>query len=103
MIEKIIKIPGKSFEDLDAKEIALMIEADSSLSPNGNTYFASCALDEFVHFADLQRNDLKRLQKLIRENLYVDVPGKKEKKIDSGFLINLADRVRRGEVHVHKS
>jgi len=39
----VIKIPGKTFEDLSFEEVALMIEADSSLSPNGNDYFASCA------------------------------------------------------------
>lgn len=102
MMQKIIRIPGKSFDDLDAEEVALMIEADSSLSPNGNTCFSSRALDEFVHFADLRRSDLQRLRDLIRENLYLDLPGRKEKKINTDFLISLAERVRSGEVCLRK-
>lgn len=103
MLQKIIRIPGKSFEDLDAEEVALMIEADSALSPDGNPYFSSRALDEFIHFADLQRSDLKQLRNLIIENIYVDIPGRKEKKIDTAFLIELAERVRRGDVSILKT
>ena len=46
---RIIKIENKTFEDLTLAEIALMIDADTSISPHGNDYFSSSALDIFLH------------------------------------------------------
>jgi len=86
----IIKIPGKGFEDLSLKEVGLMIGADSSLSPNGNEYFSSSALDVFLHNTVLKRSDLKALQKEILDNIYLDIPGEKNKKINTEYLRQLS-------------
>ncbi len=90
----VIKIPGKSFEELTLEEVALMIEADSSISPNGNEYFSSCALDEFLHNTNLIRNDLLELQRDILNNIYLDVEGSSEKKINTEYLLGLSKRLR---------
>jgi hypothetical protein len=34
-----IKIPGKTFDDLSLGDVGVMIETDSSISPRGNEYF----------------------------------------------------------------
>lgn len=96
MFEKIIKIPGKeSFTDLSLKEVALMIEADSSLSKEGNTSFASCALDEFLHFSNLDgRPDLQEIQSDILRNIYIDIEGSKTKKINAEFLKKYAQELQ---------
>lgn len=94
LIHKIIKIPNKSFDDLTLKEVALMIEADSSISPNGNQYFASCALDEFLHNASLERDDLKDMRERILQNIYIEVPGSKNKKINTRFLKELSEKLK---------
>lgn len=93
---KIIKIPGKTFDDLTLQEVALMIEADSSISPEGNDFFASCALDEFLHNTNLNRKDLKGIQKEILRHIYIDIEGVKEKKINVEYLISLVSRLRNG-------
>lgn len=90
----VIKIPGKTFEDLSVKELALMIEADSSISPEGNEYFASCALDEFLHNTKLERKDLRKLQEEILRYIYIDIEGSREKKINTEYLILLASKLR---------
>jgi len=90
MFERIIKISGKSFNDLDHEEIASMIEADSSLSPEGNEYFSSCALDEFLHNADLRRPDLIELRDEILKNIYIDVEGSRAKEINTEYLKKVA-------------
>ena len=76
MFEKIIKIPNKeSFEDLALYEFGLMIEADSSLSKDGNSSFASCAPDEFLHSRNFSDSpELQRIQSCILENIYLDIP-----------------------------
>lgn len=90
----VIKIPGKTFEDLSLEEVALMIEADSSLSPNGNDYFASCALDEFLHNTKLKRKDLRKLQEEILKHIYVELPGLVEKKTNTDYLMAIVSRLR---------
>jgi hypothetical protein len=93
--KKIIKIPGKSFEDLSLLEIALMIEADSSLAEDGNDYFASCALDEFLHCSKLEgRADLQQIRDEILNNIYLDIPDSKSKKINTEFLVQYANDLR---------
>ncbi|UJP06214.1 MAG: hypothetical protein LZF61_04355 [Nitrosomonas sp.] len=90
----VIKIPGKTFEDLSLEEVALMIEADSSISPEGNEYFASCALDEFLHNTKLERKDLRKLQGEILEHIYIDIKGSQKKKINTEYLMILASKLR---------
>ncbi len=90
----VIKIPGKKFEDLTLEEVALMIEADSSISPNGNVYFASCALDEFLHNTKLKRKDLRKLQEEILKHIYIELPGLDEKKINTDYLMAMVSRLR---------
>lgn len=92
---KVIKIPGKSFEDLTLGEVTLMIDADSSLSPNGNEYFSSCALDEFLHNTELERSDLRELQAEILENIYIDVDGSRNKKINTSYLKKLSSSLQK--------
>ena len=96
MFEKIIKIPGKeSFKDLSLDEVALMIEADSSLSKDGNSSFASCALDEFLHFSSLEgRPDLQKIQSDILNNIYIDIKGSTTKKINTEFLMEYAKELQ---------
>ena len=94
-LKEVIKIPGKSFRDLSPVEIALMIEADSSLAKEGNSYFDSCALDEFLHCADLKGNEeLQRIRKDILDKIYLDEPGSKNKKVNTEFLIKYAKSLR---------
>lgn len=95
MPKRIIKIPNKSFKDLALSEIALMIEADSSLTEDGNDYFASCALDEFLHSAKLdERADLQEIREDILSKIYLDVPNSKSKQINTKFLIDYANTLR---------
>ena len=81
MFKKIIRIPNKSsFKELSLNDVGLMIEADSSLTDDGNDYFSSVALDEFLHFRGLKgRPDLqtireKILKKISESNVSGDVP-----------------------------
>lgn len=91
----IIKIPGKtSFEDLSLKEVGLMIDADSSLSPDGNEFFSSSALDEFLHNSILERSDLKAIREKILNNIYLDIEGSKRKKINIKYLRWLARELK---------
>ena len=88
MLERIIKIPGKtSFTELSLSEIALMIRADSSICKQGNSSFASCALDEFLHFSDLgSRPDLEKIRTDILDQIYLSTPSSTEKSINVEFL-----------------
>ena len=91
----IIKIDGKSFGDLSIDEVAAMIDADSSLSPDGNEYFDSCALDEFLHCADLDgRPDLEKIRVEILENIYLDFEGSRAREINTDFLTSFSERLR---------
>ena len=72
-----------------------MIEADSSLSPSGNEYFAGCALDEFLYTTTLKRPDLVEIQKEILEHIYIDIEGSKNKKINTTFLKEFAEKLKR--------
>lgn len=94
----IIKIPGKGFDDLSLSELALMIEADSSISPEGNEYFASCALDEFLYNASLSRSDLKLIRKDILKNIYLQIEGSEVKNINTEYLVRLASDLRQGKI-----
>ncbi len=91
MFEKIIKIRGKrTFSDLSHLEVVYMIEADSSISPSGNKYFSSCALDEFLHCSVLtDRPDLEKIKSDILKSIYIDSEGAKEKIINTIFLKNI--------------
>ncbi len=94
-ITKTIKIPSKSsFEDLTIEEIGLMIEADSSISKNGNESFSSSALDDFLHNTVLKRTELAELQSSILENIYIDVPGSNSKEINVKYLKALAAKLK---------
>ena len=87
---KTIKIPEKSFNDLSLYEVALMIEADSSLSEDGNEYFDSSALDVFLHNSSGLRPDLEKIRNELLSEIYISVPGHKNKIINTDFLINYA-------------
>jgi hypothetical protein len=93
---KIIKIPGKSsFEDLTIQEVGLMIEADPSICENdGNDYFSSVALDEFLHFRNLKRPDLVKIRDRILQEIYIDIPGSKNKEINTDFLVKIAQELK---------
>ncbi len=93
--KEIIKIPGKTFDNLSAREVALMIEADSSLSEDGNEFFSSCALDEFLYGAELERKDLCELRDEILQNIYVNVEGQKYKDINTDYLKKLCDKLNK--------
>ena len=97
MFKKIIRIPGKeSFEDLSLYEIGLMIESDSSLSKDGNSNFASCTLDEFLHFGNFDNSPkLKKIQSYILENIFLDIPSYKNKQINSEFLKKYAMELKK--------
>ncbi len=84
--ERIIKIKGKSFEDLTAAEVAKMIMADSAISPNGSELFSSAALDEFLHYDVAYRPELEKIRNDILDEIYIEIPGKKEKEINVEFL-----------------
>lgn len=91
----VIKIPGKTFEDLTLEEVALMIDADSSISPEGNEYFSGCALDEFLHNVRLKRSDLRGLQEEILKNIYIVLEGSKNKEIDVDYLKQLSSSLKK--------
>lgn len=93
-IKDIIKIEGKTFDDLTVFEVAKMIDADSSLTNEGNEYFSSSALDEFLHNYEPERDDLKRVQKKILENIYVSNEGGIEKEINKEFLISFSKQLK---------
>ncbi|MCC7412731.1 MAG: hypothetical protein IT495_14040 [Gammaproteobacteria bacterium] len=93
MFEKIIKIPGKTLDELSLAEVAQMIMADSAISPRGNVNFSSCALDEFLHNAVLTNPELEQIRSDILESIYIDVDGTKEKKINVEFLKTYAARL----------
>ena len=64
-----------------------MIEADSALSPEGNELFDGCALDEFLHFRTFDASpQLQKIQSYILENIYLELPGSKNKEINTVFL-----------------
>jgi hypothetical protein len=96
MFRKLIKIPGKaSFRDLTVSEVALMIEADSSLQRERSEHFDSCALDEFIHCSNLSgRPDLEEIRDHIAQNIYIDVPGSTTKEINVEFLVRYAGNLR---------
>lgn len=96
-LHKIIKVPRKSFDDLSLREVALMIEANSSISPDGNEYFAACALDDFLHEVELKREDLNFIKDIILKSIYIDMDGSKNKKVDSEFLLLFASKFK--EMH----
>ena len=100
MLKKIIKIPGKTFSDLSLEEVASMIEADSSLRPEGNEQFASCALDEFLHSGLLKgREDLELVRTRILANIYINIPNQKHKEINTGYLKKAAMQLKQGEIN----
>ena len=82
----IIKIDGKKFNDLSLGEVGLMIDADSSFCEDGNEFFASCALDEFLYGANLKRADLIEIRERILNNIYIDISGSSQKKINANYL-----------------
>ena len=85
--EEIIKVQGKSkFDELSLSEVGLMIDADSSISKDGNEFFASCAFDEFLHGATIDREDLLEIREHILNNIYLDQDGSSEKQINVEFL-----------------
>jgi hypothetical protein len=95
MFKKIIRIPGKSFRDLSKEEVALMIEADSSLTKGGNEYFSDCALDVFLHGTNLDgMAELQKIQSEILENIYLNIPGERHKKINTEFLMQYAEKLK---------
>ena len=92
---KLIKIPGKtSFEDITLQELGLMIEADSSICENGNDYFSSRALDEFLHGTTLKRPDLIKIREYILKDIYINLPESKNKKINVDFLKKTAQELK---------
>lgn len=95
MFEKIIRIPGKTFDELSHVEVAQMIMADSAITPEGNDYFSGCALDEFLHNAELTRPDLKGIRSDILDSIYIDVDDSNGKRIDVEFLKAYAARLMR--------
>jgi hypothetical protein len=93
-LRELIKISGRSFNDLDLTEVASMIEADSALAPFGNAQFDAAALDVFLHNATLTRDDLVRIRAELLQGIYLDVPDAKSKEIDVDFLREYAARLR---------
>lgn len=91
---EVIKIPDKTFNDLSLYEVSLMIDADSTISPSGNEFFASCALDEFLHFTELTSNNLKIIRNDILKNLYIDIKDSKIKKINIEYLKILSIKLK---------
>lgn len=94
MFERIIKIPGKSFNDLSLLDVVRLIEADSSLSPGGNEFFSSSALDEFLYCSELTKEPLIQIREDILKNIYIEVPGRKEKEINTAFLKQYAEELK---------
>lgn len=92
-LRTLIKIPGKGFDDLTMLDVAKMVEADSSLSPDGNDSFDSSALDEFLHSAKLTNPGLIAIRDEILENIYIDRPNSKNKEINKQYLLALSRRL----------
>lgn len=96
MLHRIIRERGKRFVDLTLDEVALMIEADSALCPDGNEMFSGCALDEFLITQEFEgRADLDQIRDEINAEIYVDIPGEKRKAINVEFLKRYASSLRR--------
>lgn len=91
---RIIRIPGKTFNDLSLAEVASMIEADSSMSPEGNEQFDSSALDVFLHNANLSRCDLLTVREELLAMIYVSIPGSDCREVDVEFLRHYSARLR---------
>lgn len=91
---ELIRIPGKSFDELDLDGVASMIEADSSLAPGGNALFDAAALDEFLHNARLTREHLVRIRTELLQGIYLDVQGARWKSVDVESLRRYAGRLR---------
>ena len=87
-----IKIENKSFDDLSSEELAYMILADSSLTKDGNEYFDSMALDEFLTIEIVKNKDLLELKDFINNNLYIETESD-IKDIDRAFLRKLASNL----------
>jgi hypothetical protein len=100
MLHNVIRIRGKTFDDLNTEEVALMIEADSSLTRDGNESFAACALDEFLYSKQVTRPDLLALRERILANIYIERPGTAIKEINRGFLARVAAELRSGTLVV---
>lgn len=95
MLHRIIRVRGKRFVDLTLDEVALMIEADSALCPDGNDMFSGCALDEFLMTVSFEgRPDLDRIRDEINAGIYIDTPGSKHKDTDVAFLKRYAASLR---------
>ena len=94
-LRELIKGPKKSFDELDVDEVAAMIEADSTIAPEGNAQFDAAALDTFLHNATLTRPDLIRIRTELLQGIYLDVQGAHWKRIDVDFLRAYAARLRR--------
>lgn len=93
-VKRLIKIPNKNFDDLNAREVASMIEADSAISPQGNEEFASSALDDFLYNASLSRPELLEIRRTILANIYLPVDGRGSM-VNKDFLTLLASRLKR--------
>ncbi|HEY9256288.1 MAG TPA: hypothetical protein VIP30_17350 [Stenotrophomonas sp.] len=97
-MKKVITGPIKRLNDLSAAEVASMIEADSALSPEGNSEFGSCALDEFLHNATLSRPELLEIRRLILEGMYVPVAGSDHLEVNKEHLLRAAAHLRQGGI-----
>lgn len=94
-----IRLDGdRSYEDLTFAEIALMIEADSSISPEGNESFHPAALDDFLHGFEPKRSETAEIQRRLLDNIYTDRPGTKTKSINTAYLIEAAAKLKNGEL-----
>jgi hypothetical protein len=84
---KIIKIPGKSnFDELSIHEVGLLID---SFFCDGNEEFDALAFNEFLH-AKLRNERLKRIQRDLNENAFIDSDDDEWPKINENYLRQLA-------------
>jgi len=95
LFKEAIRIPGRDFDDLNAHEVCRMIEADSSMSPEGNESFDPSALDIFLYNARLTHPRLMAVREEILRGIYKAAPGTRVLAVDTDFLKEVASRIGR--------
>ncbi len=90
---RIIKIPGKStFDELDAREFAVLIE---SFLSGGNASFDEIALNEFLH-AKVKQPLACALQARLVANAFLPSQHDEWPTINVSYLTNLVSELRSG-------
>lgn len=90
MLTKIIKIPGKSFDELSWGEVASMIDA---CLDGENEAFDAIALNEFIHWR-LRSPPMQTLQREISDNWLLESPHGDTPRLNEPYLRALSAKLR---------